>query len=89
MKSRKNGVDYEMRLGVLEIRCPKSLQTSPVVEILTSSVHAKDILWLVTTPSAFSAFDTETRTRLHAHQREEWIRAIHGAAHNDPQAHAS
>ena len=24
-----------------------------------------------------------------AHQREERIRAIHGAAHHDPQAHAS
>src|SRR6266568_8712095 len=28
-------------------------------------------------------------SRLHAHQREERIRAIHGAAHHDPQAHAS
>jgi RNA-directed DNA polymerase len=28
-------------------------------------------------------------SRLHAHQREEWIRAIHGAAHHDPKAHAS
>jgi group II intron reverse transcriptase/maturase len=28
-------------------------------------------------------------SRLHAHQREERIRAIHGAAHDDPQAHAS
>jgi len=28
-------------------------------------------------------------SRLHAYQREERIRAIHGAAHDDPQAHAS
>src|ERR1022692_2026850 len=28
-------------------------------------------------------------SRLHAHLREEWIRAIHGAAHDDPQTHAS
>ena len=27
-------------------------------------------------------------SRLHAHQREERIRAIYGAAHDDPQAHA-
>jgi RNA-directed DNA polymerase len=28
-------------------------------------------------------------SRLHAHQREERVRAIHGAPHHDPQAHAS
>jgi retron-type reverse transcriptase len=28
-------------------------------------------------------------SRLHAHLREERIRAIHGAAHDDPQTHAS
>ena len=26
---------------------------------------------------------------LHAYQREEWFRALHGTAHDDPQAHAS
>jgi hypothetical protein len=33
------------------------------------------------------AFDPGARGR--THQREERIRAIHGAAHHDPQAHAS
>ena len=28
-------------------------------------------------------------SRLHAHLREEWVRAIRGAANDDPQAHAS
>ena len=28
-------------------------------------------------------------SRLHAHLREEWIRAIHGAVYHDPQVHTS
>jgi hypothetical protein len=50
------------------------------IEKLIDEDHSARSLWEVVGQLGLS--------RLHAHHREERIRAIYGTAHHDPQAHA-